>query len=97
MLSPAAPPPATMRQSRASRPWATVMSVSSPRISSDGDHEDGLRRASAVMPSGSATLGDRGARGAGVEHHPAAEEVVRVDVAEHERGVGDRRLGAARP
>ena len=52
---------------------------------------------STPSPSGSATtsLGSPRVRRRRVERDPAAEEVVRVDVAEHDRGVRDRRLGAA--
>src|SRR5581483_6860865 len=40
-------------------------------------------------------LSERGARRGGVEAHRAAEEVVGVEVAESEGGVGDRRPDAA--
>src|SRR5437763_15178521 len=40
-------------------------------------------------------LGDRRARGVGIELQGAADEVSGVDVAEHHIGVGHRRLGAA--
>ncbi len=40
-------------------------------------------------------LGDRPPRAVEVERHPAAEEVAGIEVAEHEVGVGDGRLGAA--
>ena len=47
--------------------------------------------------AGSAELAlDRLARGLDVERHPPAEEVAGVEVAEHEVGVGDRRLACRR-
>ncbi len=42
-------------------------------------------------------LAERGLGGGGVERHLAAEEAVGVDVAEHQRGVGDGRARATEP
>ena len=48
-----------------------------------------------LRPSRSATAGDGRVRGLGVEGHAAAEEVVGVEAAEDQVGVGDGGLGAA--
>ena len=47
------------------------------------------------MPSGSATLLIAFARLLQIERQPAAEQPLRIEIAEHEIGVGDGRLGAA--
>ena len=97
MLSPAAPPPATSSASRGSTPSLIVISLIARDHVLVGDCRGSrVPRLSAVPPSCCGELAD---------HHRAprptssfmraAEEVVRVEVAEHQRGVGDRRLGAA--
>ena len=48
-----------------------------------------------VTPSGSATASSAAAAASAVEPHPAAEEVVGIQVAEDEVGVGHGRLDAA--
>ena len=62
------------------------------------DGEDGVGRAFEIEAERLGHARPHGLRGpVGVELEPAAQEVVGVDVAEHHRGVRDRRLDAAQP
>ena len=60
-----------------------------------GDADDGEGRVGHAAAEASGDAGDGRVRGVGVEGHAAAEEVVGVEAAEDEIGVGDGGLGAA--
>ena len=91
-----APPKAQSVKSRGSSPRSISTERSAPTMLLSAMRT----MASAVSSTRLAELSRRSAaiacaRGLGVERHAAAEEVVRVDAAEHQVGVGDGRLGAA--
>ena len=56
---------------------------------------DGKRRRFDRLTEGCRNLADRSACGRGIEFHAPAKEIVGVDAAEHEIGIGDCRFGPA--
>ena len=95
IFSPAAPPPATSRLSRGSIPWLIVMSLIAPTMWSPATSII-ARAASFTSRLSREAIFATAPRGrVGVQTHPSAQKIIRIEIAEHQRRVGDRRLGAA--
>ena len=95
MLSPAAPPPATMMLSPGFTPSCTVISWIALIICSPASVSTAEAASSAESLSGSATFSSAWRRGGDIEAHAPAEKIARIDVAEHDGGVGDGGLTAS--
>ena len=92
-----APPNATSANSRGSWPFSIVRERIAPRHVRVRDREDPLGRLGGGSPSCSASRPTTSTGGVAVERHPAAEEALGVEPAEHDVRVADRRLLAAVP
>ena len=90
-----APPNASSAKRRGSTPRSTVITRSARTISALATRTMPSAHSRASSPSASASRSTARVRGVGVERDAAGQRRVGVEVAEHEVGVGHRRLGAA--
>ena len=95
MLRPAAPPPATITLSRGLRPSLTVISWIALIISSLAMVMIAKAVSRGLRPISRASVSITRCAARGIERHAPAVEIVRIEIAEHDAGVGHRRLVAA--